>query len=93
MRPCREIAFLVAPLLFTLLLAASFTGAASAQEAAPAKTPKASKEFMKATAPEKMMRAGEARKMRECEERAQRQKIKMEDRAGFVDRCVAGEVK
>lgn len=84
MRRCREIALIV-----TLVLAAPFAGAASAQD----KAPRESKESMKATAPDKMMPAGEASKMRECEKRAQRQKIKMADRAGFVDRCVAGEVK
>jgi hypothetical protein len=84
MRACREIAFLVA-------LALHFSGGASAQTT-PAKTQKESRETMKATAPDKMMPAGEGRKMRECEKRAQRQKIKMADRAGFVDRCVAREV-
>jgi hypothetical protein len=31
--------------------------------------------------------------MRECEERAKQQKIKMEDRARFVDECIAAGVK
>ena len=48
---------------------------------------------MKATAPEKMMRVDRARKMRECQQRAERQKIKMENRSRFVDECVAAKAK
>ena len=48
---------------------------------------------MKATAPEKMMPSDKARKMRECEERAKQQRIKMEDRSRFVNECVAAEAK
>ena len=48
---------------------------------------------MKATAPEKMMPAEKAQKMRECERRAEQQKIKMEDRARFVNECIARETK
>jgi hypothetical protein len=44
---------------------------------------------MKATAPEKMMPSGKAQKMRDCQKRADEQKIKMEDRARFVNECVA----
>jgi hypothetical protein len=44
---------------------------------------------MKATAPEKMMPPEKARKMRECDRRAEKQKIKMEDRARFVNKCIA----
>jgi hypothetical protein len=54
-------------------------GAASAQTAKP----------MTSTAPEKMMPAGEARKMRACDKMAMDQKIKMEDRAKFVADCMA----
>jgi mannitol-specific phosphotransferase system IIBC component len=43
----------------------------------------------KATAPEKMMPVEKAQKMRECERRAEQQKIKMEDRARFVNECIA----
>ena len=46
---------------------------------------------MKATAPEKMMPSDKAQKMRECEKRADQQKIKMEDRSRFVNECVAPE--
>jgi hypothetical protein len=48
---------------------------------------------MKATAPERMMPADKAPKMRECEKRANQQKIKMEDRSRFVDECVAAKAK
>ena len=48
---------------------------------------------MKATAPEKMMPAEKAQKMRECERRAEQQKIKMEDRARFVNECIVRETK
>ncbi|HTM74780.1 MAG TPA: hypothetical protein VL198_16260 [Pseudolabrys sp.] len=47
----------------------------------------------KATAPEKMMPVEKAQKMRECERRAEQQKIKMEDRARFVNECIARETK
>jgi hypothetical protein len=73
MRQHRVIAFST-----VLTFAVFLTHAASAQPT----------DRMKATAPEKMMRAGEASKMRECEERAKQQKIKMEDRARFVSDCV-----
>ena len=48
---------------------------------------------MKATAPEKMMPADKAQKMRECQRWAVQQKIKMEDRSRFVDECVAAKAK
>jgi hypothetical protein len=48
---------------------------------------------MKATAPEKMMPTNKAQKMRECEKRAEQQKIKMEDRSRFVNECVAAGAK
>jgi hypothetical protein len=48
---------------------------------------------MKATAPEKMMPAAKAQKMRVCEKRAQLMNIKLEDRARFVDRCMTGDEK
>ena len=48
---------------------------------------------MKATAPEKMMPINKAQKMRECEKRAEQQKIKMEDRSRFVNECVAAGAK
>jgi len=48
---------------------------------------------MKATAPEKMMPSGKAQKMRDCEKRADEQKIKMEDRARFVNECIATGAK
>ena len=44
---------------------------------------------MKATAPEKMMPREKAQKMRECDKRAEQQKIKMEDHARFVNKCMA----
>jgi len=48
---------------------------------------------MKATAPEKMMPADKALKMRECEKRMEQQKIKMEDRSRFLDECVWAKAK
>ena len=48
---------------------------------------------MKATAPEKMMPSDKAQKMRECEKRANQQRIKMEDRSRFVNECIAAGVK
>lgn len=48
---------------------------------------------MKASAPEKMMPSNKAQKMRECEKRADQQKIKMEDRSRFVNECVAAGAK
>jgi len=57
----------------TLLVAA-----VSAQAAEP----------MKATAPEKMMPAGDAEKMRECNKKSMDPSIKMEDRAAFVKKCM-----
>jgi hypothetical protein len=53
--------------------------AASAQGSAP----------MKSTAPEKMMPSDQAKKMRACDKMAMDQKIKMEDRASFVAKCMA----
>jgi hypothetical protein len=47
----------------------------------------------KATAPEKMMPSDKTVKMRECEKIAVQQKIKMEDRSRFVDRCVWAKQK
>jgi hypothetical protein len=58
---------------------AAFGQAASAQMSGP----------MKATAPEKMMPPEKAQKMRECDKRAKQQKIKMEDHASFVNKCMA----
>ena len=48
---------------------------------------------MKATAPEKMMPSDKAQKMRECEKRADQQKIKIEDRSRFVNECIAARAK
>ena len=75
----RPMAFLIA-LTFVV---AFFAHIASAQVPGP----------MKATAPEKMMPSDKAQKMRECEKRAEQQKIKMEDRARFVNECVAAGAK
>jgi hypothetical protein len=70
--------------LISLTLAAAFFACtASAQVPGP----------MKATAPEKMMPSDKAQKMRECEKRADQQKIKMEDRSRFVNECVAARAK
>ena len=63
--------------------AAYFAHTASAQVPGP----------MKATAPEKMMPSEKAQKMRECEKRAEQQKIKMEDRSRFVNECIAAGAK
>jgi hypothetical protein len=74
------------PMVFLIsltLAAAFFAYTASAQVPGP----------MKATAPEKMMPSNKAQKMRECEKRAEQQKIKMEDRSRFVDECVAAQAK
>jgi len=48
---------------------------------------------MKATAPEKMMPADKALKLRECEKRMEQHKIKMEDHSRFVDACVWAKAK
>ena len=78
MRRHRRMAFLIA-LIFA---AAFFAHIASGQVP-----------HMKGTAPEKMMPSDKAHKMRECEKRAEQQKIKMEDRSRFVDECVAARAK
>ena len=66
--------------LFALFFGiAAFGQAGSAQMSGP----------MKATAPEKMMPREKAQKMRECDKRAEQQKIKMEDHARFVNKCMA----
>lgn len=44
---------------------------------------------MKATAPDRMMPAGDAAKMRECDKLSMQPGIKMEDRAAFVQKCMA----
>jgi hypothetical protein len=79
MRRHRRMAFLIA-LTFA---AAFFAHTMSAQVPGP----------MKATAPEKMMPSDKAKKMRECEKRAEQQKIKMEDRSHFVNECIAAGAK
>jgi hypothetical protein len=48
---------------------------------------------MKSTAPEKMMPADQAKKMRMCQGRAMQQQIKMEDRSRFVSDCMADKTK
>ena len=78
MHPHRATAFFAA-LTFAMFLA----HAASAQVT----------DRMKATAPEKMMPVDKAPKMRECQKRAEQQKIKMENLSRFVDECVAAKAK
>ena len=78
MHPHRATAFFAA-LTFAMFLA----HAASAQVT----------DRMKATAPEKMMPVDKASKMRECQKRAEQQKIKMENLSRFVDECVAAKAK
>jgi hypothetical protein len=58
-----------------------------------AHTSSAQTDRMKATAPEKMMPVDRAQRMRECQQRAEQQKIKMENRSRFVDECVAAKAK
>jgi uncharacterized protein Yka (UPF0111/DUF47 family) len=48
---------------------------------------------MKASAPDKMMPAGEAAIMRECDRRSMAPGVKMQDRADFVKNCVAEKTK
>jgi len=48
---------------------------------------------MKASAPDKMMPSGGGEAMRECEQIAVQQNIKMEERARFVKDCVAKKMK
>jgi hypothetical protein len=48
---------------------------------------------MRATAPEKMTPAGQGPAMRECDKMAMDQHIKMEDRARFVQDCIAKKMK
>jgi len=45
-------------------------------------------EPMKATAPEKMLPASDAEKMRECDKKSMDPSIRMEDRAAFVKKCM-----
>jgi hypothetical protein len=66
---------------FVGLVAVFFAHSASAQDR------------MKATAPDKMMPGDKVQKMRECQKRATEQKIKMEDRARFIDQCVVAGAK
>lgn len=44
---------------------------------------------MKATAPEKMTPPGDARKMRACDDKAMQLNIPMEQKADFVNKCMA----
>ena len=44
---------------------------------------------MKATAPEKMTPPGDAKKMRACDDKAMQMKIPMEQKADFVNKCMA----
>ena len=48
---------------------------------------------MKATASDKMLSSDQATKMRACEKRAMREKIKMEDRTSFVANCMVGKAE
>jgi hypothetical protein len=48
---------------------------------------------MTATAPEKMAPPGQSEAMRECDKMAMDQHIKMEDRARFVQDCIAKKMK
>ena len=66
-------------LAFICLSVLVLAGAAFAQTKAP----------MKSTAPEKMMPAGDAEKMRACDKKAMDEHVKMEDRAKFVADCMA----
>ena len=66
-----------------LLIALFFANIASVQAS----------DRMKASAPEKMMPADKTQTMRACEKKAVAQKIKMEDRARFVDACMAAGAK
>ena len=68
---------------------AALTFAVFLTHAAPAQVT----DRMRATAPEKMMPADRASKMRECEKRTEQQKTKMEDRTRFVDECVWAKKK
>jgi hypothetical protein len=43
---------------------------------------------MKASAPDKMMPAGDAEKMRACDKKAMDANVKMEERADFVKKCM-----
>jgi hypothetical protein len=60
-----------------------FTGAAMTQDSGA----------MRATAPEKMTPAGQGPAMRECDKMAMDRHIKMEDRARFVQDCIAKKMK
>ena len=66
------------PSILTAALVAGLV-AASAHAAEP----------MKASAPERMMPAGQAEKMRACDAKAMDANIKMEERAAFVKKCMA----
>ena len=66
-----------------LELAAAALAALMSAGIAAAQTP------MKATAPDKMMPAGDAAKMRECDRLSMQPGIKLEDRSAFVQKCMA----
>jgi hypothetical protein len=70
---------------FAALLAGTllFAGAAATQNSG----------VMRATAPEKMTPAGQGPAMRECDKMAMDEHIKMEDRARFVQDCIAKKMK
>jgi hypothetical protein len=65
---------------FAILLA--LTGTVSAQDGA-----------MKSSAPEMMTPPGESAPMRACDKMAMEQHIKMEERARFVQDCIAKKMK
>jgi hypothetical protein len=65
------------PRLIVSMFAAIFL-ATAAQAADP----------MKASAPDKMMPAGDAEKMRACDKKAMDANVKMEERADFVKKCM-----
>lgn len=44
---------------------------------------------MKSTAPEKMLPQSDAAKMRACDDKARREKIPMDQKAAFVQKCMA----
>jgi len=64
---------------FALAAALMLAGSAAAQKS----------NAMKATAPEKMTPPGASEAMRDCDKLAIARQVKMEDRARFVQDCVA----
>ena len=52
-------------------------------------SPPALADDMKSTAPEKMLRRNDTKKMRACDDRAMRENVPMDQKTAFVKKCMA----